>query len=85
MNRKRLLLRLLHGHHLNVKFNDFINLVEGFGFELFHQKGSHRAYFHPEIEDGLNLQPRRGEAKDYQIKQFLILIERYKLKLEQEE
>ena len=83
MNRRVLLRRLIGGHLHNVKFSDFTHLVEGFGFKLERSTGSHCVYFHPSVEDGLNLQPFKGEVKPYQIKQFLVLIEENKLKLEE--
>ena len=40
---------------------------------------------HPDIPELVNLQEVKGEAKPYQIRQFLKLVERYNLKLEREE
>ena len=39
-------------------------------------------FSHPGITELVNLQEVHGQAKPYQIKQFLNLIERYNLKLE---
>ena len=83
MNRRRLLRRLLAGS-LNVSFTDMVNLVEGFGFTLARVEGSHHIFRHPRVPQLLNLQQRRGEAKPYQIRQFLRLVERYDLHLEDE-
>jgi hypothetical protein len=44
--------------------------------------GSHHVFVHPEIPELINLQAVRGKAKPYQIRQFLKLVERYDLKLE---
>ena len=82
MRRKTLFLRLTSGHHRNVTFKDFADLVEAFGFVQTHGKGSHLIYEHPEVEDILNLQPMRGEAKPYQIRQFLKIVELYNLTME---
>ena len=82
MNRKKLMQRISAGQYRNVKFSDFINLITGFGFTLDHIKGSHHIYLHSFVEDALNLQPFEGEAKPYQIKQFLELVERYSLIIE---
>jgi predicted RNA binding protein YcfA (HicA-like mRNA interferase family) len=82
MNRRRLLRRLLAGSTHNVSFSDFQNLIEGFGFELARITGSHFTYFHPSIQDRINIQPVRGEAKPYQLRQFLDLVEEYNLSLE---
>ena len=82
MNRKALLRRLLQGAVQNVSFGDLVNLVEGLGFQLQRKGGSHRLYAHPDVPEMLNLQEARGEAKPYQIRQLLRLIERYNLRVE---
>ncbi|MEZ4638345.1 MAG: type II toxin-antitoxin system HicA family toxin [Caldilineaceae bacterium] len=66
----------------NVRFRDLVALVEGFGFRLSRVNGSHHIFVHPEITELVNLQDIRGEAKPYQIRQFLKLVERYNLTLE---
>jgi len=67
-------------HPHNVRFNDFCRLIEWFGFVAKGGGGSHRTYFHPEVREILDLQPMNGEAKPYQIRQFLRLVEQYQLK-----
>jgi len=62
-----------------------INLVSGLGFELARVSGSHHVFVHPEIPELVNLQNVRGQAKPYQIRQLLRLVERYDLKLENQE
>ncbi|MCL4458420.1 MAG: type II toxin-antitoxin system HicA family toxin [Chloroflexi bacterium] len=84
MNRRALLRRLTQGALQNVAFADMRNLVEGFGFRLVRVSGSHYIFAHPDIAQLVNLQSVRGEAKPYQIRQFLRLVERYNLKLEDE-
>jgi len=59
-----------------------VNLVEGFGFVQARVGGSHHIFSHPDLTEMLNLQDVGGEAKPYQIRQFLRLVERYDLKLE---
>jgi hypothetical protein len=44
--------------------------------------GSHHIYRHSEVPRPLSLQPRNGEAKPYQIAQFLDIVEEYKLTME---
>ena len=83
MNRMRLLRRLLRGS-MNVSFSDMVNLVEGFGFEPARTSGSHHIFNHPNIAELLNLQEVGGKAKPYQIRQFLKLVERYDLRLEED-
>lgn len=85
MNRRRLLLRLTQGALHNVAFSDFTDLVEGFGLRLARVSGSHHIFTHPNIPQMVNLQEVRGEAKPYQIRQFLRLVERYNLRLEADE
>lgn len=47
--------------------------------------GSHRTLRHRAYPVRLNLQPVRGEAKPYQIQQFLRLVERHGLEWEKSE
>ena len=84
MNRQRLLLRLTGGAVQNVGFNDMAELVRGFGFRLVRMRGSHRIFAHPDFPEQLNLQDVHGQAKPYQIRQFLRLVERYNLAIEEE-
>ena len=84
MNRKKLLWRISAGGLKNIAFTDIVNLVEGFGFELARVSGSHHIFSHPEIPELINLQEVKGEAKPYQIRQFMRIVERYNLKLEEE-
>ncbi len=83
MNRKKLLQRLSQGALHNVAFADLRKPVEGFGFRLARVSGSHHIFTHPAIPELVNLQDVGGEAKPYQIRQFLRLVERYDLRLEE--
>ena len=83
MNRRRLLRRLASGALQNVRFSDMIDLVEGFGFRLDRTRGSHHVFVHPEVPEVLSLQPEGSQAKAYQIRDFLELIEEYELRLEE--
>ncbi|MFB3886126.1 MAG: type II toxin-antitoxin system HicA family toxin [Thermodesulfobacteriota bacterium] len=84
MNRRKLLKRLSEGQLKNVAFGDMINMVEGFGFKLARVSGSHHIFSNPGIPELVNLQEVKGEAKPYQIRQFLRIVERYNLTLEDE-
>jgi len=84
MNRRKLLRRLAQGALQNVAFSDLRRLVEGFGFTLSRVSGSHHVFTHPSIAELVNLQEVGGQAKPYQIRQFLRLVERYNLTLEDE-
>ena len=59
-------------------------LVEAYGFSLERISGSHHIFVHPDIPELVNLQKVGGEAKPYQIKQVLKLVETYNLKLGEE-
>jgi predicted RNA binding protein YcfA (HicA-like mRNA interferase family) len=61
-----------------------VGLVEAFGFRLSRISGSHHIFVHPDIPELVNLQNVKGQAKPYQISQFLKLVERYNLSLEDE-
>ena len=82
MNRKKLLRRLTRGAVQNVAFSDMAALVRGFGFVQVRTAGSHHIWVHPSLPEILNLQDVGGRAKPYQIRQFLRLVERYNLRLE---
>lgn len=84
MNRRRLLRKLASGFLKNVAFSDLRSLVEGSGFRLDRVTGSHHIFVHPDIPELLNLQEVKGEAKPYQIRQFLRLLERHNLRLEED-
>lgn len=57
---------------------------EAFGFRLSRISGSHHIFVQPQVPELVNLQNVGGKAKPYQIRQFLKLVERYNLKLEDE-
>jgi hypothetical protein len=71
--------RLTAGDLRNVGFTEFRRLVEAFGFTLRRVSGSHHIYTHPKVPRPLSLQPRRREAKPYQISQFLEMVHTYGL------
>jgi predicted RNA binding protein YcfA (HicA-like mRNA interferase family) len=73
------------GDLANVSFSDMRRLLEAFGFELRRTSGSHHVFVHPDVPELVNVQEVRGQAKPYQIRQFLRLVERYALRMESEE
>ncbi len=81
MNEKKLLVRLARGAVTNVAFADLLRLAEGLGFERRRISGSHHILAHPDISELINLQDVRGQAKPYQIRQLMRLVERYDLRL----
>jgi len=84
VNRRKLLRRLVEGALDNVAFRDMMALAEGFGFRVVRVSGSHHILRHPSVPEIVSLQGVRGEAKPYQIRQFLKLVERHNLALEDE-
>ena len=82
MKPPKLLRRLASGSLQNVRFGDFRRLIEAFGFELVRTAGSHYILTQPAIPGLVNAQNVQGEAKPYQIRQFLRIVERYNLELE---
>lgn len=59
-------------------------LVEAHGFDLVRVAGSHHLYAHREHPVMLNLQEVRGQAKPYQVRQFLELRQRYALGIDED-
>jgi len=83
MKRRKLLQKALVSPQ-NVRFSEMVTLVEAFGFHLSRVKGSHHIFVHPQVQELVNLQDVDGKAKPYQIRQFLRLVERYNLTMEDE-
>jgi predicted RNA binding protein YcfA (HicA-like mRNA interferase family) len=75
MKPRELMRRFRSGSLANVSFSEFVAVVEAFGFERIRVTGSHQTFRHPMHGIELNLQPKRGQAKPYQIRQFLQLVE----------
>lgn len=65
----------------NIRFGEMVALVEAFGFRLSRVHGSHHIFAHPNIPELVNLQEVTGQAKPYQIRQFIRLVERYNLSM----
>ena len=78
---KRKLLRKLLSESKNIGFTEVKLIAEAFGFQLDRISGSHNIFIHPDIPSLLNLQIVKGQAKPYQIKPLLKLVEKYNLKL----
>ncbi len=83
MRPNKLLRPLQSGAVHNVAFSDFVQLIEAAGFELERTRGSHQIFIHPQINQLLNLQPAPGgDAKPFQIREFLSYFEDYDLRLD---
>ena len=83
MKPRKTLERILSGSR-NVSFADMRRLIEAFGFRLSRVNGSHHIFQHPDIAELVNLQDVGGQAKPYQIRQVLKLVEEYNLILEED-
>ena len=80
MNKKKLVKKLLTSVK-NVKFSEATALAEAIGFKEDRTKGSHHIFVHPDITQLLNLQEVKGEARPYQVRQLVKLIEKYNLSI----
>lgn len=63
----------------NVRFEELCRAAELFGFEFRGGKGSHRIFVKDGVREMLNFQEVKGKAKPYQVRQFIKIIESYKL------
>ena len=75
----KLLLRILLGNSdVNIPFDQLRQLLRSLGFTE-RISGSHHIFTQSGIEDILNLQPKKGKAKAYQVKQVRNVILKYHL------
>ncbi len=81
--KKQKALRKILNNPGNVRFLEVKGVVESFGFKLSRISGSHHIFTHPETKEIVNLQNVNGQAKSYQVRQFLKLVERYALELKE--
>ena len=76
---QKLLQQVLLGRSdANILFSDLCQLLIHLGFDE-RIRGDHHIFTENGIEEILNLQPKRGKAKYYQVKQVRNIIFRYKL------
>ncbi len=81
MNPRKTLQLILQGSR-NIRFADFVGLVQAFGFRLARTRGSHHIFARRGIPELVNLQNVAGQAKPYQVDQFLKLVEQHGLTLQ---
>ena len=80
---EKLAARILSGRSdKNFAFGDLCYVLERAGFQLRSGRGSHRIYYKDEVVEIVNIQPRNGKAKPYQVKQVRELILKYKIAVE---
>jgi predicted RNA binding protein YcfA (HicA-like mRNA interferase family) len=65
-----------------LSFSELQRLVEAAGFTLARTRGDHHVYTRPGTVEIINLQPVKGKAKAYQVRQVLGLIEKYAITVE---
>lgn len=66
-----------------ISFRDFVRLLEAFGFVHDRTVGSHRQYVHPLVPRSFPVQPVGKDAKKYQVRELLEIIEAYGLHIEE--
>jgi predicted RNA binding protein YcfA (HicA-like mRNA interferase family) len=71
---------LLGASDSNIPFADLRKLLIDLGFRE-RQKGSHHIFTKTSVEEIINIQPKGGKAKPYQVKQVRNIILRYRLEL----
>ena len=62
----------------NIPFPELCLLLEQLGFDL-RIKGDHHIFTKIGVDEIINLQPKKGKAKNYQVKQVRNIIISYKL------
>lgn len=80
---RKILLRFSSGNLQNTKFSELKLLLDTYGFTLARVAGSHHIYTHPDLAEIVNIQKVGNEAKPYQIRKILQLIEKYNLEHEE--
>lgn len=81
-SKRKLFLKALNNPR-GLRFAEFTALVEAFGFRRQRITGSHHIYARSEVQEIVNTQPTRdGKGEEYQVREFLRLIERYGLNME---
>lgn len=80
MKKRKLLQKILNNPH-NVRFGEavIIRIVRFYAFENIGQS----SHFHSSRKEVVNLQNVGGQAKSYQVRQFLKLVERHDLELKE--
>lgn len=75
----KLLIKIIVGtNDADIAFDQLCLLLKKLGFNE-RIRGSHHIFTKEGVEDILNLQPKQGKAKTYQVKQVRIVILKYNL------
>jgi predicted RNA binding protein YcfA (HicA-like mRNA interferase family) len=70
---------LLGASDTNMDFESVCVMLRHMGFSERQGGGSHRIFYKEGIEEIINLQPRGGQGKPYQMKQIRQILLKYKL------
>lgn len=75
--------KLLEGRSdANFDFDDLCFVLERAGFTRRPGRGSHCIFFRDGVEEIVNIQPRGGQAKPYQVRQVRDLLLKYQFDIE---
>ncbi|MBF0230293.1 MAG: type II toxin-antitoxin system HicA family toxin [Desulfamplus sp.] len=76
---EKFLLKLMTGRSdANILFSELCNILNYLGFEE-RINGDHHIFTRNDVEEILNLQPKSGKAKIYQVKQIRNIFLKYKI------
>lgn len=75
----KLYAKLLANPRASVSFRDFEKLLDAFGFKHVRTRGSHAIWVHPNLSRPFPVQPTGKDAKPYQVREFLELVEEHGL------
>jgi hypothetical protein len=79
MIRRQKLIEKARNNPAGIRFKELCLLAEHMGFQRRGGKGSHVVYEMDGVEEILTFQDRKGMAKPYQVRQMLVVIEKYRL------
>lgn len=74
---------LLENSNRDVSFRDFLALASALGFVHSRTKGSHQSFAHPKCPKLLVVQPKGKDAKRYQVRELLDMVDEYGLALDE--
>lgn len=80
--RQKLQSLLRDAYRAPIAFRDFEKLLKAYGFTHTRTTGSHRQYTHAKVSRAFPVQPEGKDAKRYQVRELLALIDRYDLHME---
>lgn len=80
--RQKLQSLLRDAYRQPIAFRDFEKLLKAYGFSHARTTGGHRLYTHPNVPRAFPVQPEGKEAKRYQVRELLALIDRYNLHMD---